>query len=405
MKYAIILPDGAADEPVEKLGGRTPLEVAQTPNMDWVSSHGRQGCIRTVPEGFLPGSDVATLSLLGYDPKTDYTGRAPLEAVARDIAVGPREVVFRCNFVTIIDDVMVDFTAGHISQREADELITSLAGELADLGCRFHAGVSYRNLMVAPEAPDIDQPRRAGGPASPRCTPPHDIPDKLIGEYLPTGAGANWVKNLMTRAEVILRDHDVNVVRRDLGENPATHIWLWGQGRPRALEPFSKRFGLEGSVIAAVDLIRGIAKSIGMSLIDVPGATGYLDTDYAAKGAAATEALDTVDLVVVHIEAPDEAGHLGDADAKVSAIERVDEYVVGPVLKKLRSFDGWKILIAPDHPTPVERRTHTSTPPPFCIAGHMVHATRSLPFTEIHGRSGDLQIDPGHELMEYFLRK
>ena len=408
MKYAIILPDGAADEPVEKLGGRTPLEVAQTPNMDWVSSHGRQGCIRTVPEGFLPGSDVATLSLLGYDPKTDYTGRAPLEAVARDIAVGPREIVFRCNLVTIIDDVMVDFTAGHISQREADKLIASLAGELSgetglpgDAGCRFHAGVSYRNLMVASESPGID---RQAGFAGTRCTPPHDIPDQLIGEYLPTGPGADWVRNVMTRGEAILRDHDVNVVRRDLGENPATHIWLWGQGRPRALEPFSKRFGLGGSVITAVDLIRGIAKSIGLSLIDVPGATGYLDTDYAGKGSAAVSALDEVDLIVVHIEAPDEAGHLGDADAKVSAIERIDEHVVGPVLEKLRSFDRWRILIAPDHPTPVELKTHTSTPPPFCIAGYMVHAMRNLPFSEINGRGGDLQIDPGHELMEYFLR-
>lgn len=395
MKYAIILPDGAADEPVRSLRGRTPLEAAQTPSMDWISSHGRQGCVRTVPDGFLPGSDVATLSLLGYDPKTDYTGRAPLEAAARDIAIGPHEIVFRCNFVTIIDGVMADFTAGHISQREADQLIAALSSELAEFGCRFHTGVSYRSLLVVPDAQGVNA----------RCTPPHDIPDELIDAYLPTGAGADWLKNLMGRAEAILENHDVNVVRRDLSENAATHIWLWGQGRPPKLEAFVKRFGLEGSVIAAVDVIRGLARSVGLNLIDVPGATGYLDTDYAAKGRAAVEALDVTDLVVVHIEAPDEAGHMGDADAKVSALERVDEHVVGPVLDKLQSFDRWKILVAPDHPTPVERKTHTSVPPPFCIAGHMVHATRSLPFSEAHGRSGDLQIDPGHELMEYFLRE
>lgn len=400
MKYAIILPDGAADEPVQQLDGRTPLEAAVTTHIDWVSSHGRQGCVKTVPDGFLPGSDVATLSLLGYDPKIDYTGRAPLEAFAQDISVGPGEVIFRCNLVTIGgsalssgEDAMVDFTAGHISQREADELIATLGRALGDMGCRFHTGISYRNLMVAAK----------GGDA--RCTPPHDIPDQPIADYLPTGLGADWVKEVMTRAAAILRDHEVNVVRSDLGENAATHIWLWGQGRPHTLEPISKRFGVNGAAIAGVDLIRGIAKSAGLALIDVPGATGYLDTDYAAKGAAAVSALDTYDLVVVHIEAPDEAGHLGDVDAKVSAIERIDEHIVGPVLEKLRGFDHWKLLIAPDHPTPVERRTHTSVPPPFCLAGHMVHATRSLPFSEANGRSGDLQIDPGHELMEYFLRR
>lgn len=402
MKYAIILPDGAADEPVESLGGRTPLEAADTPHIDWVASHGRQGCVKTVPDGFLPGSDVATLSLLGYDPKIDYTGRAPLEAAVQDIKVGSDELIFRCNLVTITDELMADFTAGHISQREADALMASLNRELRDLGCRFYPGVSYRNLMVAPDTAANDA----------RCTPPHDIPDQPIAQHLPTGPGADWIKLVMTRAEVILREHEVNVVRRDLGENAATHIWLWGQGRPHTLEPFSKRFGLSAAVIAGVDLIRGIAKCAGLSLIDVPGATGYLDTDYAAKGAAAASALDTLDLVVVHIEAPDEAGHLGNVDAKVSAIERIDEHVVGPVLEKLRTFsgkadllEGWKMLIAPDHPTPVERRTHTSTPPPFCIAGHMVHATRSLPFSETNGRNGDLQIDPGHELMEYFLRQ
>ena len=394
MKYAMILPDGAADEPVDALSGLTPLEAAKTENMDWIATNGRQGCVVTVPEGFLPGSDVATLSLFGYDPRTDYTGRAPLEALARGIKVGPDELVFRCNFVTIIDDVMLDFTAGHISQSEADALIGVLNRELADTGCRFHSGVSYRNLMVASEVTAVN----------PRCTPPHDIPDQLVGDHFPTGAGASWVKNLMNRANAVLCDHDVNTVRRDLSENPATHIWLWGQGRPRALQSFEDRFGRSIAVVAAVDVIRGIAVSVNAELIDIPGATGYLDTDYAGKGRAAAEALDSFDLVVVHIEAPDEAGHLGNPEAKVAAIERIDEHVVGPVLDKLRSYDQWKMMIAPDHPTPVGRRVHTATPPPFCLAGDRIHAIRCRPFSESNARAGDLQIDPGHELMEFFLR-
>jgi 2,3-bisphosphoglycerate-independent phosphoglycerate mutase len=394
MKYAIVLPDGAADEPVDSLGGRTPLEAARKPNIDWISTNGRQGLVYTVPPGFSPGSDVATLSLFGYDPQIHYSGRAPLEAAARGIEVAPDQLVFRCNFVTIVDEVLEDFTAGHISQREADLLIADLNAKLGGRSLRFHSGVSYRNLLVAHDATE----------GKLQCTPPHDIPNRKVAEYLPRGTGAEWVVSVMDKARAILAGHDVNLVRRDLGENPATDIWLWGQGRARPIEPFEKRYRAAGAVVAAVDLIRGIAKTVGMDVLDVEGATGFLDTNYAGKGAAAVAALDTYDLVIVHIEAPDEAGHLGDADAKVQAIERIDEFVVGPILEKLRTFDEWRILVAPDHPTPVGKRIHTDAPPPFCMAGHRVHAVLKRPFCESAAASSDLTIDLGHELMEYFLR-
>lgn len=394
MKYAIVLPDGAADEPVDKLDGKTPLAAASTPHIDWVAAHGRIGTVVTVPEGFQPGSDVATLTLFGCDTRQDYFGRAPLEAAAKGIAIGQGQIVFRCNLVTVTDGLMADFTAGHISQKEADQLIADLNNSLQDSGCRFHSGVSYRNLMVADAPADAD----------PKCVPPHDIPDQPIAKHLPRGKGAEWVRSITDRARDVLASHDVNAVRADLGENPATDIWLWGQGRPRELRSFVDRYSVRGAVIAAVDLIRGIARSLDMHLIDVPGATGYLDTNYPGKGEAAARALNDFDLVAVHIEAPDEAGHQGDVEAKVKAIEAIDEHVVGPLLRKLRTFDRWRILIAPDHPTPVGRRVHTTTPPPFCLAGHRIESMSVKAFDETIAADSALRIDPGHELMEYFLR-
>lgn len=393
MKYAVILPDGAADEPVPELAEQTPLEAARKPNIDWIAVHGRQGRVVTVPDGFSPGSDVATLSLFGYDPRTDHTGRAPLEAAAKGIACSSNEIIFRCNFVTIVDGMMSDFTAGHISQTEADRLIADLNDRLGDSGCRFHAGVSYRNLLVALGMPE-------GGLL---CTPPHDIPDQPVADHRPRGSAADWVRRVTERAHEILADHEVNQVRRDLGENPATDIWLWGQGRPKALQPFAERFGVSGAVIAAVDLIRGIARSAGMSLIDVPGATGYLDTDYRAKGRAAVAAMKEYDLVIVHIEAPDEAGHLGDARAKVTALERIDEHIVGPLLEALRVHDSWRILVAPDHPTPVTRRVHTSEPPPYCMAGSGIDNDVARTFSESNATQTSGAI-AGFELMPTFLR-
>jgi len=394
MKYALILPDGAADEPVSSLDGRTPLAVARKPNMDWISMNGRQGTVRTVPEGYLPGSDVATLSVMGYDPKRYYTGRAPIEAAARHIHVGQNDLVYRCNLVTIVDGRMEDFTAGHIRQQEAERLIGDLNEKLGSDRVQFHGGVGYRHLIVLKDS----------AATKVECTPPHDIPGEPVGKYLPQGKDADEIRRLMMRSREILAAHDVNQVRRELGENPATSIWLWGQGPMPKLDRFKDRFGVRGVGIGAVDLFRGVAVCAGWALVDVPGATGFIDTNYAGKGRAAVATLDEYDLVAVHVEAPDEAGHMGDCAEKVKAIEQIDEHIVGPVLSKLRTFEAWRILIAPDHPTPVGHRTHTAEPPPFCMAGTDVQGIYQEAYNERNAAESDLHVDPGHELMEYFLK-
>ena len=395
MKYALILPDGAADEPVDELDGQTPLAVAKTPNMDWVAVHGRQGTVQTVPKGFEPGSDVATLSVIGYSPAKLYTGRAPIEAASRDLPVGDRDIVFRCNLVTIIDGKMVDYSAGKISTEEAVRLFVDLNKAIGGDGLEFVPGVSYRNLMIWRDAGDL----------SVTCTPPHQIPGQAISGHWPSGRAGKKVRELIERSWEVLADHEVNQVRSDLGENPATSIWLWGQGHMPTLPSFRDRFGCQGAVIAAVDLVRGMGRLIGWDLIDVSGATGYLDTNYVGKGQATVDALDRYDFVVVHVEAADEAGHDGNVEEKIKALERIDEHVVGPVLEKLRSFgDDWRVLIAPDHPTPVRSQIHTIEPPPFAMAGKNVNNVLRKPFAEINAMESDLHIERGHELMEFFLK-
>lgn len=397
MKYVIVLPDGAADDPLAELDGRTPLEAAAIPHMDWVASNGLLGRVSTVPDGFIPATDVATLSLFGYDPHECYSGRAPIEAAARGLSAAADELIFRCNFVTVGDDRMRDFTADHIRQDETDRLIADLNrlvrdGEDALRGCVFHAGVSYRNLMIASDASDMKL----------NCAPPHDIPNQPIADHLPRGVGAERVNAIMNRAGALLADHEVNRARAAEGRPPVSGIWLWGQGRPTRLTPFAERFGPRGVVITGVDIIRGLAVSMGMDLIEVPGATGYLDTNYAGKGRAGVEALKDHDLVVVHVEAPDEAGHLGDAREKVKALERVDELIVGPLLEALRGLAEWKIMVAPDHPTPVTTTAHSAEPPPFCYAGSGVEPDQRRPFSETEARAAGLFVDPGHELMGRF---
>jgi 2,3-bisphosphoglycerate-independent phosphoglycerate mutase len=399
MKYAIILPDGAADEPLPQLNGRTPLEAARIPNMTWVAQHGRLGRVLTVPTGFTPGTDVATLVLFGYDPHTYYSGRAPIEAAARGIRVAPDELVFRCNFVTILDGRMRDFTAGHIPQPEADRLIADLnalvqAGEPALRGCMFYNGVSYRNLMVAANAVDLQL----------TCAPPHDIPNHPVADHQPRGRGEQRARAVMDRARQMLRDHAVNRTRQTAGRDPVTDIWLWGQGQPRNLPLFAERFGVRGAVITGVDILRGLAVMMGMNLIEVPGATGYIDTNYAGKGEAAVRALAEHDLIAVHVEAADEAGHLGNAAEKVKALERIDELIVGPLLAALCRHDEWRMLVAPDHPTPVTTTAHDATPPPFCFAGTGVPAGGNGAFSEREAVAAGLFIDPGHRLMEQFIR-
>jgi 2,3-bisphosphoglycerate-independent phosphoglycerate mutase len=290
---------------------------------------------------------------------------------------------------------MADFTAGHIAQDEADQLIDSLRELFTDeAGLAFHAGVSYRNLMIAEDFKDEGL----------RCAPPHDIPNQPVADHRPQGPGAERVEGLMKRAEAMIAEHEVNRVRRDAGRDPVTGIWLWGQGCPTQLPTFHERFGCRGAVITGVDIIRGIAACMGMDGIEVPGATGYIDTNYEGKGVAAVEALDSYDVVVVHIEAPDEAGHLGDAKEKVLALERVDEHIVGPLLSAVRKYDEWRVLIAPDHPTPVTTRAHSSVPPPWCFAGSDISPGSGRTFCEKEAEAEGVFIEPGHILMDEFMR-
>ncbi|MFP4105720.1 MAG: cofactor-independent phosphoglycerate mutase [Phycisphaerae bacterium] len=392
MKYALIIPDGAADEPIASIGDKTPLQVAETPNMDWIAQNGRVGTVKNVPQGLPCGSDVAILSLLGYDPKEHYTGRAPLEAAAQGIDVGADEWVFRCNLVTIVDGLMEDHSAGHITTKEATAIIEEFNEKLAAPGLKFYPGVSYRHLMTYEGELNIT------------TTPPHDILGKNASGYLPGGQGAEKLRTLIQLSQEILENHDINVVRRDLGENPATSMWLWGEGKMPNLPRFEKLFGIKGAAITAVDLIRGISKLIDWNVIEVQGATGNLDTNYEGKGAAAVKALDDHDIVCVHVEAPDECGHAGDVSGKVKAITEIDKHVVGPVVDRLKKEgDDWRILVLPDHPTPIEFRTHTAGAVPFALAGKRIEAVVHGPFCEATGEISDLHIPRGCELMEFFL--
>ena len=350
MKYIIILGDGMADEPLAELGGKTPLEYADIPNMDRIAREGRCGMLRTVPEGFEPGSDIANLSILGYDPRTTYTGRGPLEAASMGVTLREGEFAYRCNLVTIRDGMIEDFNAGHISSTEGAELLRDLDAALNDI--RVYPGVGYRNLMVVP---------RALGAGT---TPPHDIVGQPIGEFLPRGGDAGLLLDCMERAEEIFADHPVNRRRLKEGNLPATGIWPWSGGKKPSLALFQEKYGLSGGMISAVDLLRGIACLAGMEVIDVPGATGFLDTDYEAKARYAVEALDRLDFVYVHVEAPDEAGHMGSVEEKVRAIERLDE-AIGIVLDR----PDTTIAVLPDHPTPVRYKTHTMDPVPFALLG------------------------------------
>jgi len=392
-KYAIIVPDGAADEPLEQFGNKTVLEIAETPNMDKVSSQGRQGLVRTIPGKMEPGSDVAQMSLLGYDPKRYYTGRAPIEAVARNIKLSVADWVFRCNLVTIADGKMADHSAGHISTEEAANLIKELDEQLGNDRVRFYPGVGYRHLLVF-KGLDFEV----------KTYPPHDYIDTAIEKILPRGKGAELLIDLMARSQQLFANHDINKVRRDLGENQVSSIWLWGQGQKAAMEPFQRRFGIKGATITAVDLVKGISKLIGFDLINVPGATGFVDTDYKGKGLAAIEALGKYDLVFIHIEAPDEASHSSNAVMKKKAVEQIDKYIVGPVLEALRSYETWRILVAPDHPTPVRSGAHSPEPVPFAMAGTGISGILHKNFSEANAAKSGFRINKGFELMEYFLK-
>jgi 2,3-bisphosphoglycerate-independent phosphoglycerate mutase len=392
-KYVIIVPDGAADEPLEQFDNKTVLEAAQIPNMDKVSTLGRQGLVRTVPVDMEPGSDVAQMSLLGYDPQRYYTGRAPIEAVARNIKLSLDDWVFRCNLITIADGKMADHSAGHISTVEAGKLIKELDDQLGNEQIRFHTGVSYRHLLVF-KALDFDI----------QTYPPHDHIGKAIEKILPRGKGAELLIDLMARSQQLFTNHDINKVRKDLGENQVSSIWLWGQGKRAQMERFQKRFGLKGVTITAVDLVRGLSKLIGFDLINVPGATGFIDTNYQGKASAAIEALEEYDIVFVHVEAPDEASHNGNAEMKKKAVEQIDKYIVGPVFEALQDYESWRILVMPDHPTPIRSCAHSPEPVPFAMAGDNISGILHTTFSEANAAKSGFRIDNGFELMEYFLK-
>jgi len=403
----ILVPDGMADEPLAELGGRTPLQAARTPNMDAVARAGTSGLVRTVPVGMSAGSDVANLAVLGYDARAVFTGGAPLEAASMGVQLADHDVAYRCNFVTIAGGIMKDNTAGGIGSDQARPLIAALAEHFAGGPFEFHAGVGSRHLLVW----------RGGAEAS--CTPPHDILDRPVAEYLPVDQAAAGTAHPSgpAPAAAVLPDgpaaalrtlmaaaHDVLVQMR-----PAPDIWLWGEGRAPSITPLRGMRGLRGAVVAAVDLVRGIGVLAGMDVLDVPGATGDLDTDYAAKGRAAVAALRDHDLVYVHVEAPDEAGHQGDVRAKVLAIERVDEEVLGPLLE---APERPAVLVVPDHHTPIRLRTHTDPPVPFAYAGaSALGGVRALPeggttsegFCERNAGASGVSLGSGPELLDRFL--
>jgi len=397
MKYIVIVPDGAADYPIEVLGGKTPLEVAETPFMDSLARGGILGRVRTVPRGYVPASDIANLSLLGYAPQKYYCGRGPLEAANLGIKLGDDDVAFRCNLITESEGKIVDYSAGHIKNKEAKIIIDSLNDELGTKNIRFYQGTSYRNLMVY----------RGGkkfGFEKLKYYGPHDIIGKEIKKYLPRGRSSKIVVDLMLNSQDFLREHPINNVRVDLGENPANMIWLWGCGATPDMPLFEVKFGLKGAVISAVDLIKGIGKIVGLKVLKVEGATGYYDTNYQGKAQAALEALKEVDFVFIHIEAPDEAGHNQDIRMKIASLERIDKLVVGTILENIKD-EQFRILITPDHPTPISKRTHTDEPVPFLMSGSGISPEGFNCYSENEAANSTLYFDRGDALLSYFLGK
>jgi len=399
MKYAIIIPDGCADEPQASLGGKTPLQAAKTPAMDEVARLGIVGRSNNVPAHLPPGSDVANLSLFGYDPNQYFTGRAPLEAAAQGIKLAPEDWAIRCNLVTIENQTMRSFTADHVSTAEATELLKTCQRELGTAYLEFVPGVSYRNLLLF---------RGAKEPApftkETRATPPHDLTDKSVADDFPRGPGSDLLNELMGRSVALFADHPVNNARKKADKLPATNIWLWGLGKTPSLTPFRELHGKSGKMITAVDLLRGLAALIGWERIDVPGATGYLDTDYAAKGRYAVEALASTDIVCVHVEATDEASHEGRADAKITALEEIDSKIVAPLHAALKKHGDYRILVSPDHPTPVRTKTHSHGYVPFAICGSGVKPDGSTTYDEAAAGKSALAFEEGWRLMGHFLQ-
>lgn len=395
MKYCILIMDGAAGLPLDERGGRTSLELAETPNLDAMTPEGTVGLVRTVPGGMEPSSACACMSLLGYDPVQYYQGRAAIEAMSIGIPIGKEEVVFRCNLVAVRDGRMRDYSAGHIGSDDARKLIDALNEELGSDEVRFYPGVSYRHIC---KLKGHEETLRA------TCTPPHDIPDRLIEDYLPKGPGRDLLMKLMQDSKEVLREHPVNVSRKANGKTPATMLWLfWGSGQPREVPSFRQVYDLKAVMTSGVDLLNGLARMAGIDVLDLSGVTDGLDNNYTAQAAGALKALDDHDLAVIHVEAPDEAAHSGSAADKIEAIQRIDREMVS-------QFRAWKrdelrLLIMPDHPTPLSTRTHSGAPVPFMLWGSGFAGNGAKRFTETEAGKTGLLVDPGYNIIKLLVRQ
>lgn len=399
MKYLIIVPDGAADRPEDWPKEQTPLTIAKLTNINNLARHGEVGMVRTIPDGIPPGSDAANLAVMGYDPVADLTGRSPLEAVSMGINMSDSDVAFRTNLVTLEGKgdyeklTIVDHSAGDISNEEANELIKVVQDELGDENLKFYPGVSYRHALIM-----------KNGPTDFVLTPPHDILGKVIDDYLAKDDISKFVTELMKKSYEILKNHPINIKRIEEGKNPANSIWIWGQGKKPQLSSFTDKYGINGTIVSAVDLIKGIGLCAGLKTVDVPGATGTIDTNYEGKVKAVVDAFESGDdFVYIHVEAPDECSHQGNTQEKVEALELIDEKVVGPLLQYLRETEeDFKILIVPDHRTPIKIRTHSEEPVPFVLYDTKGDRfNKDNEFTERSGESGK-QFEKGSQLADYF---
>ncbi|MFZ6006797.1 MAG: cofactor-independent phosphoglycerate mutase [Nitrospirota bacterium] len=403
MKYIVLIGDGMADRPIDELGGLTPLKKASTPNMDKIAQKGTIGKVRTIPEGMHPGSDVANLSILGYDPAKYYTGRAPLEAASIGVKLNENDVAYRCNLVTLKFDknrthaAMDDYSSGHITTEEARELIKDVKAGLESEDITFYPGVSYRHLMVW-----------KNGSLNIECAPPHDILEREITDYLPVGERDVVLRELMRKSVDILAGHPVNKERLKNGKKPANSIWLWGQGKKPKMPTYKEKYGLKGALISAVDLTKGLGIYAGFEILKVPGVTGWLDTNYSGKAEYALNALKHVDFIYIHVESPDEAGHSGNYKDKIKAIEDFDALVVGPVMKGLKErFKEYRVLLMPDHATPIKVRTHTDEPVPFVIYdSRNEKKNKGVAYDEsITERKDIVVVNEGYRLMDYFIKE
>ena len=396
MKYIILVPDGMSGLPVGDIDGRTCMEAAKTPNMDMIARKGVAGLVKNVPKGMVPASDVANLSILGYDPKKYYCGRGPLEAANLGVELNEKDVAFRFNTVTVFDDIMIDYSAGHITTQESDVLVKSLNKELSNDRFHFYTGTSYRNLLLM----KCDSKEEADKFSMVNCFPPHDILDMAVSKHLPK---EKELLDLMERSKEILANNDINKVRVDLGQNPANMIWIWGQGKRPDMPTYKEAYGLTGGIISAVDLIKGLGRILDLEVVEVPGATGYYDTNYEGKAKAALDILERHNFVFVHVEAPDEAGHNGEVMAKIKAIENFDSKITGPILKRFSGRGDFRIMILPDHPTPIVKRTHTNDPVPVAIAGEGIDPDEVTVFSEKSCKAGSLNVKQGSDLMKYLI--